>query len=159
MNLEESAGVAAGLGGILGLLRTKARGDMVPWGDLFAAAGFGRESPHWASAWPKAKRDFRRETGIAIWWFPGVGAKLLTAKEQRDKLPQWRAARAVRQLTRGLNEVAALPDAELGDRARAAKYAQLDRLKAARRSALRQKRAMANAPATGHVRVRPMLPR
>lgn len=127
------------------------RGDIVPWSQVEAVAGFTRESPQWTQFNKRFRRDFRRASGVVVWPVNGVGLKLLTHAEQLVVPLQKRQARALRQVTRGMKELGSLPDAELTEHQRAAKHRKLDQAKAARRAVLYSQRI-------GHKLARPSSP-
>lgn len=113
------------------------RGSVVPWEQIEQATGILRESQHWTAFNRRFRRDFREATGIVLWWFKGCnGLKLTTTQEQLNVVPLKRQQRALRQVARGAKELAALPDADLSDHQRAAKYVRLNQIKNSRRAVL-----------------------
>lgn len=112
------------------------RGDVIPWQTIESISGFSRESPHWTQFNKRFRRDFRKETCIVVWPINGVGLKLLTHLEQLTVPLQKRQARALKQVRRGMKELAALPDAELTDHQRSVKHRKLDQAKTASRAVL-----------------------
>ena len=118
------------------LFESHTRGDVVPWQAVFAAAGFDRNSPHWTQFNKRFRRDFREKTGIVVWPVNGVGLKLLTPKEQLEIPLARRQSRALRQVRRGLKELAALPVELLSDHEQEVRRRKLDQARAASRAVL-----------------------
>jgi len=121
---------------VVRLLSPRLRGDVVSWGEIETAAGFERESTHWTSFNRRMRRIFRQNTGIVLWPVVSVGLKLLTTDEQLNMRSISRQRRAIRQLTRDVVELKALPDAELSDHQRNAKRRKIDQTKNARRAVI-----------------------
>ena len=122
------------------LFTSHTRGDVVPWALIEAAAGFGRLSPHWAQFNKRFRRDFRNRSGVEVWPVPGVGLKLCTPDEQIRDVPERRQARSLRQLTRAVAAVKAMPDRELTDHQRVFKSHKLAQAREARRAVLQSVR-------------------
>lgn len=109
------------------------RGDVIPWEAIEEAAGIERYSEHWTSVIKKLKRKFLDERGIALWAVAGVGLKLTTKDEQLNLITVKRQRRAVRQMSRSLQELGALPSLELTNNQRRLQAYRLDEMHRTRR--------------------------
>ena len=121
---------------VVSLLSPHKRGDVVSWEQIETAAGFERESTHWSAFNRRMRKCFRQNTGIVLWPVNGIGLKLLTTDEQLNMRSISRQRRAIRQLTRDVIELKALPDSELSDHQRNAKRRKIDQTKNARRAVI-----------------------
>lgn len=121
----------------LNLVGGYARGDVVPWATLEAAVGFVRYTEHWGAFLHRMRRDFRNVTGIVLWPVRDVGLELLTINDQLHKRSIARHRRAVKQLTKELRELDALPDGELTQHQQEVKARKLMKARDERRAVLR----------------------
>lgn len=118
------------------IITPRKRGEIIAWEQIETAAGFGRESPHWGAFNKRMRRQVRQDTGIVLWPVNGIGLKLLSTEEQLHMRSIARQRRAIRQMTRDLVELKALPDKELSDHQRTVKYRKIDQGRTARRAVL-----------------------
>ena len=130
------------------------RGDILEHSAISAVLGLQPHEGSWGHIVGRARRQIEDVRGIATWYEPRVGYKLLTETEQINGLPVWRTKRAFRQLGKGLRSVAALPEAGLTLNQRKAKAVQVhlltDRQRSMRRDLKEQKALLA---------LRPVMPR
>lgn len=125
----------------LELFRGYARGHVVPWLLIEETTGLSRESSHWTAFNKRFRRDFLNETGVLVWPVAGEGLKLVTEQEQLGRCQDARRRRSLRQLTRAVTELRALPDDSLSEHERSVKQAKLDQSRTARRAVLYATRA------------------
>lgn len=119
------------------------RGGVIVWEVIEKATGATRDESKTKSLVAKLKRRMERERGITLWSTPGVGYRLCTAAEQLVECSERRSRRAARQLRKGIEHVAAIPDGDLTSHQRTVRTQRVE----SNRRALRQVRASRKADA------------
>jgi hypothetical protein len=127
------------------------RGDILEHTEISAVLGLQPHEGSWGHIVGRVRRQIEDVRGIATWYEPRVGYKLLTETEQ-IKVGEWRTRKAFRQLGKGLRSVAALPEGGLTLNQRKAKAVQVhlltDRQRSMRRDLKEQKALLALRPMT-----------
>lgn len=140
-NFEATATITDAVLRALNVLAQYKRGETVTWDALEQAAGFARYTQHWSSFWNRLKRDFMNQAGgVCLWPETNVGARLLTAQEQLTERAVKRRRRALRQMRKDQQELAAVPDRELTMNQRVLKSQQLQAARDGSKQVLRQLR-------------------
>lgn len=119
------------------------RGDILHLEDIERIVGCERYEGQWGGIVRKVRLRIRDERGIATRSVVTVGYKLLTKEEQVTVCPQDRQRRASRQITRGIQEVAALDASELNVHQAQRRSMALDAMRRERRAIKRAVREQA----------------
>ena len=129
---------------ILGRVAGLDRGDVIPLSLIESEAAVQRYTELWGQLIVKLKRRMLDERHICLWSIRNVGYKLCTRTEQINFTAIKRQQRAVRQLSRSVREVGAVPAAELALHLQQVRALRLRHMTAARRLLKRQLREQRN---------------
>lgn len=149
---ERSEFVDAAVSKMLSLLVSQTRGNLILWETVEKTIGFERYTLHWPAFWHRLRRDFLKQTGIALWAVRDVGVRLLTTQDQIIWRADVRRKKAFRQLGRDQKELVAIKDVDLTEHQRILKTRQIQATKEMRRSIRRQvalSEAMSRPSASG----------
>lgn len=108
------------------------RGDVLAHETIEKLTQCVRYSLWWGTIIRKFRNRLRQARGIACRPVVNVGYKLLTEDEQLSRCPQDRQKRAIRQLSRGIQEITAMNSDDLTFHQRCVKASSLQNMRASR---------------------------